>query len=511
MLGARYAKMLSRQGKSLGSLLLSKHPNRLLSSIKKGHSHQDSANPRYGADAEEKVEEEQEAEDLDEMQQENNNNGKEEEEEGEEEEEQESNEEEFPPPPKKPRRHSFYINSDDDKDEDEGEMEEESDGSASAQSKKKFPSHDNYRPISFETLLKVAEKMPHWTRSSVAYEFLRSLKTKLESSGWPQQEWIRLLPHLFDQEKDAAKAEWVINNIVKKTKKWNEACRLFIEHFQDRDHRAQWNENYEKCKQLSSETVQSYADRFRLICTQLGIADDNDRAIEHFLNHLTPSMVSLYYPHMTSLMASAKVAGGVMLKKLQAEVGSLDGVIQHCIQLDVAHRTATQAIAQRQASAGGSSSFSTHQNKPFSHSNFHQNNNKRKFSTFSRNNQRRTPFNSSSGKREERSKQGGCKYHPNATDHVTADCRYGQFLQRTGTAQTTTFTDKTKETPTVSCYKCGEKGHFANKCPKKESSANPSYNNNKKPALRRQTPTRALYQEDAQEKKHQGDRRVTKH
>lgn len=535
-LGALYAKMLSRRAKlpggRRGGLSFSKHPRRLLAAAaaaSKKENRRQSIVPSRADDSEAvdgKAEEDASTSAAE--QQLENEMHVEEEEEGEEGEGKEEEDYESSPPdlrPKRPR-HSFYLQAHEEKEQEEGgEMDEDSDASSAV--------HFNRQPsVSFTSLLKVAKEMPHWNHSSVSYEFLRSLKLKLAPSGWPQREWIRLLPYLFDQ-KDTDKAEWVTKNIVQKTTSWNTACELFNEHFQDRDHRAQWNADYEKCKQLSHETVQSYADRFQRICTQLGIADDNDRAIEHFITHLTPTMIAAYYPHMSSLVATAKVTGGAAYAKLLAQKDSLDGVIQKCIELDVANRTAAQAIAQRANMPGGHPSSAYDQNKINSNNNNQNNrdrllgnNNKRRFNQFSKQDQRRgpsTPFGANRGGGNNQ-QHAGCKYHPNSTDHTTAECRYGQFIQRTQQAPATNNNNynnsndkQKKDISEVTCHACGQKGHYANTCTKKEATGAPNNQQGKKPFMRatRHVPSRGLYQQDGadggQDNKNQGAGNRRKH
>lgn len=312
--------------------------------------------------------------------------------------------------------------------------------------------------IKFTTLLKIAKELPKWNRKSVSYDFLRLIKTKLSNSEWPQQQWIRFLPLVFS-DADSDKSEWVSKNIVQKATTWNQACYLFNEHFQERDHRVQWEEQYDRLKQLDKETVQSFSDRFKRVCTQLGIADDNDRAIEHFQRRLLPSFAGEFYNHINQLKATTKIFGGDAAISLKKQLSSLDGVIRLAIQLDVTRRTtqAQSASVHSNSHNGTDRSTSSSHGQPSSNTRTgFGNNKKRSFADIRKKNGSTGSFtgNKKSGDQH-------CRYHPNSNDHSTENCRFGEFLKKQGQSSNGASTTKT-ESSVPTCFKCNEKGHLAN-------------------------------------------------
>jgi hypothetical protein len=315
----------------------------------------------------------------------------------------------------------------------------------------------DHRPKQHEALqyrhrLQVAKELPHWEKDSVSYHFLRTLKTHLDGSGLHESEWVGFLPLLFNRT-DMEKAAWVRTNIVNVTKSWNEACKLFNEHFQDADYRVQLTNEYRKMRQRSNETGQEYTDRHLLLCEQLGIADGDKQAIRQFTESLLPAARSDYFT-----LLKARIGAKV---KDNADLESLRGVMKLIVTLDVHNRT-FQSMASD--STAHDSQFKRH--VPALSAGRHGDK-PRDLNKFK--DERKT-----SGREPKK-----CVYHPESTTHATDECRLNpkNSASRTpgisphrarpaagGDARSTPSVDAAN----VTCFGCGEKGHFANdiKCPK---------------------------------------------
>lgn len=68
---------------------------------------------------------------------------------------------------------------------------------------------DGKKDVSFITLIKIAKDsgLPQWSDQSVAHDFLRTIAAKMDSSGYSEDVWIRLLPHFFNDKKYLDKVE----------------------------------------------------------------------------------------------------------------------------------------------------------------------------------------------------------------------------------------------------------------------------------------------------------------
>ena len=316
----------------------------------------------------------------------------------------------------------------------------------------------------FERLLAVANKLPRWNANSAANEFLRLIKVKLQHSGIPERDWVLLLPHLFDGQTDLDKIEWINTKIVAKVSTWNEACKLFSDHFEQADHRLKWEKDFENCHQRRNETVNEYSDRFCRLLDQLNYSPDNELVVRHFIQKLQPEMNRAYHESV----ANWRTMGAQdTLDKLK----TVHGVSDVCITLDVARRTAAQAIANASGFRNYAQPPSQRPTTPFTRPPF-------------------TPGRGGYTKHANSNVSGAagpkkCRFHPNATSHTTAECRmkpqgatppakstFGSrppprpFTPAVKTPYSTSSTN-TQTRPEVTCHACKQKGHYANdpKCP----------------------------------------------
>ena len=405
------------------------------------------------------------------------------------------------------RRASFLLGSDHpastsskESSGDESDSSSESEERRSKRRKKAQSTRE--KQTTFANRLKIAEKLPKWTRTTVSADFLRTIKLRLEISGLPQSEWVQMLPLLFG-EYDNDKAEWVTKNVVKVTTRWDKASMLFNDHFQERDHTAKIQTDYERCRQGEKETVQSYVERFQHLCTQLGIADTDEQSIHHFTKHLKADNMRAYFMHISNLKSAAKVSGKKQFHRLQLQLKSLQFVMFMCIDPDVSTRTVaalTSAHDNRGAAGGGPSGSGG----SLPHGGQAPHNRSTKGTFGGRLKHKRSKSSSSGGDRRSSIPGSGeikfCKYHPNSTDHTTEECRYGMRLSQaatekkssgfggapTGSAGGGGAPSSSNAKANVVCYSCGGKGHYSGdpKCPNYKPTPPQQQQQSKKKSIR---------------------------
>ena len=168
--------------------------------------------------------------------------------------------------------------------------------------------------------------LPTWKSSSVCHVFLAELNRCLKNSEIPEHEWFRAFAYISD---DFMVADWIDRNIIDAKLSYNSACDLFRSHFESAAASELLAREYLTCSQKSNESVQLYADRFQSICARRGFPDSDVHAIEHFVEHLNPSIQKQYRtqigiakalgqsPDVSSL---SKVLHLLLLWKLQLKV-----------------------------------------------------------------------------------------------------------------------------------------------------------------------------------------------
>ena len=273
------------------------------------------------------------------------------------------------------------------------------------------PDTSPHRPSassSITTLARLSQMLPKWSKHSVCRTFLERIEQVLSPSGLAEDVWPSIFMFVIE---DVSAAKWVRQNILAKEDKmsWVQACAAFTSHFQSSDHSLTLRREYQLCKQGKYESVQSYADRFTELASQLGYEDDSSPIIDHFLLNLLGSMQQLYHQTLTVQRLTDPSFG----------LHSLHRVIEVCIQLDVANKTGSLLHPVPMAPVASGSS--------------------------------------ATGGKFKASQDKHCDLHPDARTHTTSECRVN--AARTGAGPNSSVR------ATTVCYQCGEPGHLKPNCP----------------------------------------------
>ena len=284
-------------------------------------------------------------------------------------------------------------------------------------------------------LSRLSEKIPQWSSQSVAHTFLQRITQVLSTSGVDQSKWNLIFPFLV---KDVTAGDWIQEHIIAKKLDWDASQKAFTSHFQTSDYGLVLQREFDACRQGKNEPVQAYADRFISICSQLGFADNNELVIHHFVTHLNQHMFNRYHDSI----------GQIQLTDEGFKIQSLRKAADHCRKLDLTSRAATVYMgSSRDGSTGGSNASAS----------------------------------SSSSSSSNAKTTGKCKFHPNSTNHTTAECKTRDSKQHksggnhgsSGNAGGSNGQGQ-KKTPqhnkgtsgfVPTCYECGQQGHKRPDCP----------------------------------------------
>ena len=252
--------------------------------------------------------------------------------------------------------------------------------------------------------LKSTSVLPIWKSNNLCHVFIADLKRCLKNSEIPESEWYRSFAYISD---DFMVDDWIDRNLIDPEPHltFEQACDKFRSHFESASAADLIAQEYSICHQKANETVQSYSDRFSSICARRGIQDSDPLAIQHFVEHLLPSISRNYRTQIGIAKANGQ----------SPKVSTLTGVIAYAIALDIA----TQ----------GNDSFTS------------------------------ISYPSSSSAKS-------CSFHPNSTSHSSFECR----SQSMKVSSSPSLSSHVKSIASVVCYRCGQSGHFANRCSNPPSS-----------------------------------------
>lgn len=222
-----------------------------------------------------------------------------------------------------------------------------------------------------------------------------------------------ILPFLME---DVPARKWVSDNLVGKGLSWETAKQRFVAHFQSYDYSLVLHRDFKQCKPGAKESTQSYADRFLSFTSRLGLDESNPLVITQFLDNLSPAIYKRYWEWI----------GDRQFDDPTFRLDSLSKVVARCVAFDVAHRTAN--LSSPSSSDSGDSSQS----------------------------------------RDRKPKK--CQYHPNSTNHSTAECKTkggDKSKQQFPSTSPSPATPGKRDLKDVKCHACNNMGHYANStdCP----------------------------------------------
>ncbi|HVX00524.1 MAG TPA: reverse transcriptase family protein, partial [Candidatus Babeliaceae bacterium] len=274
--------------------------------------------------------------------------------------------------------------------------------------------------------------LPVWKKD---YKQVKPLLDRIEqiliADGVDKKYWPRCLVKVVVNPSDG---NWILRNILDTKVTWEEARKLFADHFERFDYPDKLIGDYEYIKQNNDENAQEYSDRYSGLVDELGYDRDNPLVIQHYINSLKPETLAEFKQHVSR----AKI-----LNK-EVKLTSLKQVINIVLELERVRIV---------------------YNENSSSHNKHNNNNK----------------------------NGGivrkvCKYHPGATSHTTQECQskgqksysnhYGSkspssLSWKSNNSSAHTDDSKRAEKKEIICYNCNGIGHrsFDPICPKRSGMA----------------------------------------
>jgi RNase H-like domain found in reverse transcriptase/Integrase core domain/Reverse transcriptase (RNA-dependent DNA polymerase)/Integrase zinc binding domain/Chromo (CHRromatin Organisation MOdifier) domain/Retrotransposon gag protein/Aspartyl protease len=226
--------------------------------------------------------------------------------------------------------------------------------------------------------------LPKWNSNKSVKPFLDKMERILEADLVDQSHWPRLLM----KATDGYDSKWVKHNIVDEQLNWSEARKAFINHFEKYEYQLHLMNDYEEIRQGKHESTQRYADRFEQLAEELHLDNNNELAIQHFIQGLNQRNNMELRKHLTTLELSTDISD---IK------GSLKSMMDLAIKLDAINASCS----------ANSSSYITHHSSG--------NNNSNGGHSKDHNNKE-----NSNAKRQKKY----CKFHPHVSSHNTADCRY---------------------------------------------------------------------------------------
>jgi hypothetical protein len=136
------------------------------------------------------------------------------------------------------------------------------------------------------------KSLPKW---KIDFKQSRSFLDRMEqiffAANLPSSEYTK---QLLLSVTDVEEANYIKDNIIDKGLDWDQARIVFQNHFDVFNVVEQNEADYEKIRKLPRETVQHYSDRYLNLCSVLGIPDNDNRAIKHFVHGLDDKLQQDY-------------------------------------------------------------------------------------------------------------------------------------------------------------------------------------------------------------------------
>ena len=279
-------------------------------------------------------------------------------------------------------------------------------------------------------------------RKQLPKVFLQEYESKMSILAGPDQViWIRLLPSVLHSSV-SGEFSWVNANIsLVPNITWNEAKRLFSEHWRTGNTNLLLRSLYDNLKQGSQQSVNGFANEFRK-AMQLNDIKEDQRTCEDFQIKLRPELRN----QVLLQLRLREQAAGENPAQLTLQVIEETARLVDPIYESLDHSPLPSSIKEEHRNGGWKRS---------------------------RGKQSSTSSPSSDGK------VFHCDNHPKSTNHSTAECRskrqkpYASEKLRPSTESTPQADpNKSKLTPKDQawiCIKCKEKapGHYPKDCPKK--------------------------------------------
>ncbi len=282
--------------------------------------------------------------------------------------------------------------------------------------------------------IKLQNQFPEFSKNGDTRTFLKRLELILQvnlGDSIKQSEWPRVFIHIV---KDQSSAEWIMENIINKKLNWEESKKLFLSHFQRAEYSSLLMKKFKSCKQMPSESVQCYSDRFTDICNELERDDSDTLVLQHYLDGLHYDIRRKF----ESWLAAKRLDQG----DVSYQITSLTKLINICIIYDVDAKTTAAAVY--------SSNSNSKSNSDKQHS--HSASDKKKW----------------------------CNIHKSST-HNTSECRMSKLNEhKSGSSNSSGSISSIpvrKDKSNIKCVKCHMYGHYANECSTKPISQSTSSSN----------------------------------
>ncbi len=120
--------------------------------------------------------------------------------------------------------------------------------------------------------------------------FLRKLELRLETDTYPKRLW----PKALAGQISGSGAAWALRNLTKDDVEWDSAKDSFLQHFDHPDHQFTLRQCLFRLKQLHSESVRLYADKFSELVFELGEDDNSELILAQFFHGLRDDLIPLY-------------------------------------------------------------------------------------------------------------------------------------------------------------------------------------------------------------------------